>query len=107
MLLPALSLTYLGIVLLYAASPASPPRAARPIQQWGPAGSLRGGGVLVLGGGLGLAVLASSMGEGLLIWLAMAMASCSFVVIAGPLVGPLVPATGLFALGLALVGGWT
>lgn len=97
----ALSLTYLGIVLLYAASPASASDAGRPMQRLGSSSVLRGLGVIVLLGSLGLAMLAGPVGEGILVWLSMAIASCSFVVMAGPLAGPLVPATGLLALGLA------
>lgn len=101
MFISAIGLTYLGIMLLYAASPASAADAVRPIRRLGSSGVLRGGGIIVLLGSLGLAVFGGPVGEGLLMWLSMAIASCSFVVIAGPLAGPLVPATGLLALGLA------
>ncbi len=100
---PALSLTYLGIVFLYAASPASASDAVRPIRWIGSRAVVRGIGLLVLAGSLGLAMLGGPVGEGLLVWLAMAIASCSFVVMAGPLAAPLVPATALLALGLAVL----
>lgn len=106
MLLSALSLTYLGTVLLYAASSASPPGAKRPFREWESAQSLRAIGSFILGGGLVVALFAGPIAEGLLIWGSMAMVSCSFVAVAGPFVGPLLPATGLLALAAALLGAW-
>jgi hypothetical protein len=65
----------------------------------------RSGG-LILGGGLGLFLLACPPAEGLLTGLSMTMASCSFVVIAGPFVGSFLPATGLLALFVAAIAPW-
>lgn len=103
MIATMIGLTYLGIVLLYAASPMSAADAVRPIRRLGSSSVLRGVGSIVLLGSLGLAVLGGPVGEGILVWLATAIASCSFVVIAGPLAGPLVPATGLLALGFSVL----
>jgi hypothetical protein len=102
-----LSLTHLGIVLLYAASLSSPADALGPIRSFVSAGSLRTGGGLALGAGLGLAVLGGPVGEGLLVWGAMAMASCSFAVIAGPLARRLLWGTALLAVVVAAVAPWT
>jgi hypothetical protein len=102
-----LSLTHLGTVLLYAASPSSPVDALGSIRSFVSAGSLRGVGALALGAGLVLAVLGGPVGEGLLVWGAMAMASCSFAVIAGPLARRLLSGTALLAVVVAAVAPWT
>jgi len=102
-----LSLTHLGIVLLYAASPSSPADALGPLRPFVSAGSLRAGGGLVLGTGLVLAVLGEPAGEGILIWCSMAMASCSFAVIAGPLARRLLSGTVLLAIVVAAGAPWT
>jgi hypothetical protein len=106
MLLPSLSLTYLGTVFFYAASPSSPPYAVEPIRALVPAGPLRAVGGLVLGAGLVLAVLGGPVAEGLLIWLSMAIASCSFVAITAPLARRLLPATAFLALAAAAMAPW-
>jgi hypothetical protein len=97
----ALGLTHLGILCLYAASPSSPVDALGSIRSLVSAGSLRGVGALALGAGLVLAVLGGPVGEGLLVWGAMAMASCSFAVIAGPLARRLLWGTALLAVVVA------
>jgi hypothetical protein len=103
----ALGLTHLGILCLYAASPSSPVDALGSIRSLVSAGSLRGVGALALGAGLVLAVLGGPVGEGLLVWGAMAMASCSFAVIAGPLARRLLWGTALLAVVVAAVAPWT
>lgn len=105
MVAAALSLTHLGIVLLYAGS-SSAPVADEAIRTLVPVESLRGIGGGVLGAGLVLAVLIGPTGEGVLIWLSMAMASCSFVVITGPLAHRLLSVTALLALVTAAMAPW-
>jgi len=101
-----LGLTHLGIVCLYGAAASSPAHAVEPLRALVPAGPLRGVGVLALGAGLLLAVLGGPVGEGILIWCSMAIASCSFAVIAGPLTRRLLPATALLALAVAATAPW-
>jgi len=102
----ALGLTHLGIVCLYAAAASPPAHAVEPIRALVPAGPLRGVGALAPGAGLLLAVLGGPVGEGVLIWCSMVIASCSFAVIAGPLTHRLLPATALLALAGAATAPW-
>lgn len=106
MIIAALSLTHLGVVLLYAAAASPPPHAVEPIRALVTAGPLRALGGLVLGAGLLLAVLGGPVAEGLLIWLSMAIASSSFVAIAAPLARRLLPATAFLALAAAAMAPW-
>lgn len=106
MVVAALSLTHLGIVLLYAGSSSPPPVAGEAIGTLLPVELLRGIGGGALGAGLVLAVHGGPTGEGVLIWLSMAMASCSFVVITGPLAHRLLSVTALLALVTAAMAPW-
>jgi hypothetical protein len=99
-------LTHLGIVCLYGAAASAPAHAVKPLRALVPAGPLRAVGGLVLGAGLLLALLGGPVGEGLLTWCSMAIASCSFAVIAGPLARRLLPATALLALAAAVAAPW-
>ncbi|MCS3861547.1 putative lipid-binding transport protein (Tim44 family) [Salinibacter ruber] len=99
MLITTLGLTYLGVLLFYAASPTT---GAAPIlgsRRWG-----RLGGGLILGVGLGCSTGVTSVETGMLIWLSMGIAAGSLLAIAGPLVDRFVPTTGLLAFGSALLG---
>lgn len=106
MLTTALSLTYLGAALCYAASPksASAVDAALP-PPFSPR-VLRLTGAALLGTGLALSIVRGPVGAGLLLWLSMAMAAWSLLVIAAPLVDRFVPATGALAFAIALVAPW-
>ncbi|WP_103018892.1 hypothetical protein [Salinibacter altiplanensis] len=99
MLVAALGLTYLGVALLYAASPTTGAAPMLGTAKWS-----RLGGVVALVMGLGGSTGAGSVETGILIWLSTGMASGSLLVIAGPLVDRFVPTTGFLAFGGALLG---
>ena len=100
----SLSITYLGAVLCYVASPAS--AVGRQLREAVASRWLRpsGCGLLVLSFGLGM--VAFPVSTGILVWLSMSMTAFSVLVIAGPLVDRFVPITSALALVLALIGPW-
>ena len=104
MLATALGLTYLGVVLCYLASPsaASDPAAATVGSALG--FRVGGGGLLVLG--LGGALVARPVTDGLLVWGSMAMTAGSLVVIAAPLSDRFVPVSSALALVMVVLGLW-
>ncbi|WP_263790425.1 hypothetical protein [Salinibacter sp.] len=99
MLVATLGLTYLGVLLFYAASPTTGAAPILESTRWS-----RFGGLLVLGVGLGCSTGITSIETGILIWLSTGMAAGSLLAIAGPLVDRVVPTTGLLAFGSALLG---
>lgn len=102
MLATMIGLTYLGTACCYVASPSSGPSplgVEDVLLRWG-----RSGGLLLLVLGLGTAVASHPVGEGLLVWGAIAMASCSVLVIVAPLLDRFVTASGTLALALTVLG---
>lgn len=106
MMATALGLTYLGVVLCYAASPSAACVGGGPLPDTLPRRLVRMGGWAVLGLGLSLSVAGGPVAEGVLVWLSMGMLACTLVVIAAPLVARFVPVTGAIALAVAVFAPW-
>lgn len=67
---------------------------------------LRAGGGLLLAVGFASAVGTRPVAEALLVWLSVAMAACSLLVVAAPLVDRFVPASGGVAFLVGVAGVW-
>lgn len=107
MAITTVSVTYLGVLLCYAASTrssASSNAAAR--RALGGPRVLRGAGGALLGLGVVLAAAVWPLGEALLVWLSAAMLAASVTVIAAPLLGRFVPASGALAGIAAVLAPW-
>lgn len=103
MLAMALSVTYLGAALCYTASSKSVSGAGTPILDGTSPWRLRVGGIALLGLGLVLFGTRGPVGEGILVWLSMGMASFSLLVVTAPLVDRFVPTTSALALVIAVL----
>lgn len=102
----ALSITYLGAVLCYVASPKSASGASASIRDAESPGLLRVGGVVLLGLGLGLSAARGPVGEGILVWLSMGMLAFSLLVIAAPFINRFIPVSSGLALLIAVLAPW-
>ena len=63
-------------------------------------------GTALLASGFGLCVAIGSIGEGVLVWLSMAMFAFSLLVVAAPLVDRFVPITTALAMAAAVIVPW-
>lgn len=106
MIATTISLTYLGAVLCYVASPTSASGMVPPILDETSPRVLRAGGMALLGLGLVLCVTQGPVGEGILVWLSMGMAAASLLVIAAPLVDRFVLVSTVLAFATAVLAPW-
>ncbi len=106
MLAITLGCTYLGAALCYVASSSSAPDAGAWMRAIVSPVWLRTVGLLLMTVGLSIAVGTRPLGEGVLVWLSMAMGTCSLLVVAAPLVTRFVPVTGTLAVVVAVFGFW-
>lgn len=98
-MIPAVTMTYLGVLLCYVASPKS--RGLERITWLTdtiPTHGLRTAGIAGAGLGLGCFLAGSPPVQGLLIWLSLLMLAASTIVIFAPLTDRFLQASGALAL---------
>ncbi|MFP4229492.1 MAG: hypothetical protein ACLFTE_11790 [Salinivenus sp.] len=101
-----LGCTYLGAALCYVGASSSTPAVGAAMRAAVSPVWVRAGGFLLLAVGLVIAVGTRPVAEGILVWLSMAIATCSLLVVAAPLVDRFVPVTAVLAVLIAGGGLW-